>query len=101
VGLFLDVEPGTLHLPPGRQNGADPARYARQVRAFGNSVSGMPPILVTLGKDGAMMINNGVTRATRIHYLAPGCTVRVEVIDVRPKANFAKLKQVRDVPPPP
>jgi hypothetical protein len=30
----------------------------------------MMPIEVTEGRDGEMMINNGVTRATRMHYLA-------------------------------
>lgn len=60
----------------------------------------MPTIEVTEGRDGELMINNGVTRATRIHYLAPGKLVTVEVTEVRPKANFSKLLRVRDVPPP-
>ena len=51
---------------------------------------GMMPIEVTEGKNGELMINNGVTRATRIHQLAPGRLVPVEVTDVRPKANFSK-----------
>lgn len=46
------------------------------------------------------MINNGVTRATRIHYLAPGQLVTVEITEVKPKANFSKLLRVRDVAPP-
>jgi hypothetical protein len=40
---------------------------------------------MTEGKGGELMINNGVTRATRIHYLAPGQLVRVEVTEVRRK----------------
>jgi hypothetical protein len=39
------------------------------------------------------MINNGVTRATRIHYLAPGQLVTVEITDRRPKANFFSASQ--------
>jgi hypothetical protein len=34
--------------------------------------------------DGELVINNGVTRATRIAKLSPGTTVRVEVIDDLP-----------------
>ncbi len=46
------------------------------------------------------MINNGVTRATRVFYLANGQAVPVEVIDVRPRADFSRLKRIRDVMPP-
>jgi hypothetical protein len=63
-------------------------------------MDGMLPVEVTEGRDGELMINNGVTRATRIHYLAPGKLIPVEITDVRPKANFSKLLRVRDVPPP-
>lgn len=63
-------------------------------------MAGMIPIEVTEGRDGELMINNGVTRATRIHYLAPGQLVPVEVAEVRPNANFSKLLRVRDVAPP-
>ncbi len=60
----------------------------------------MPPIEVTEGKDRQLMIYDGVTRATRINYLAPGKKVLVEIIDRRPKANLSRLKRVSDVPPP-
>jgi len=33
---------------------------------------------VSRGTDGELVINNGVTRATRIAKLSPGTTVRVE-----------------------
>ena len=46
-----------------------------------------------------LMFNNGVTRATRIHYLAPGQLVTVEVTEVKPKAKFSRLLRVRDVAP--
>lgn len=40
----------------------------------------MPPLIVYEGTDGALLIYNGVTRATRIAKLASGDMVRVEVI---------------------
>lgn len=44
----------------------------------------MPPIEVSRGTDGELVINNGVTRATRMARPAPGRTVRVQVIDDLP-----------------
>lgn len=95
---FRYVDPGDLHLPPERQDGADPLRYQRQVSRFGKSLQGMPPILVTEGKDERLRINNGVTRAVRIYPLARGTLVPVEVIAILPKADFSHLKRVRDIP---
>jgi hypothetical protein len=51
---------------------------------FGASVVGMPPLLVSRGRDGELVINDGVTRATRVAKLLPGVAVRVEVIDDLP-----------------
>lgn len=97
---FRDVDPGDLHLPPGRQDGAVASRYHDQVKKYGAGMTGMPTIEVTEGRDGEMMINNGVTRATRIYYLARGQLVTVEITEVKPKANFSRLLRVRDVDPP-
>lgn len=69
---FLDVDPGELHLPPGRIQGADPGKLARQIARYGNSLDGMPPLQVVRGKDGYLRINDGVTRATRSAKLLPG-----------------------------
>lgn len=44
----------------------------------------MPPLEVSRGTDGELVINNGVTRATRIARLSPGTTVHVEIIDDLP-----------------
>lgn len=60
----------------------------------------MPRIEVTEGKGGELMINNGVTRAVRVFNLSPGTLVPIEVIDVRPRADLAVLRRVRDVTPP-
>jgi hypothetical protein len=46
----------------------------------------MPPLLVSRGNDGVLVLNDGVTRATRVAKLLPGVTVRVEVIDDLPIA---------------
>lgn len=97
---FRMVDPGSLRLAPGRQDGAKRSKYLRQVQDFGDSIENMPLIEVTEGRNDELMINDGVTRATRCHYLMPGRDVPVEVIDVRPKANFSRLLRVRDVPPP-
>lgn len=44
----------------------------------------MPPIEVSRGSDGGLVINNGVTRATRVARYLPGIMVTVEVIDELP-----------------
>lgn len=82
--VFLDVEPRTLRLPGSRCSGADPLKLHRQIAQFGASVHGMPPVEVSRGTDGELVINNGVTRATRVAKLLPGQTIRVEVIDDLP-----------------
>jgi hypothetical protein len=55
----------------------------------------MPALEVYRGKDGELMITDGVTRATRIAKHAPGTTVRVEVLDDLP-SKFAHLPTVED-----
>jgi hypothetical protein len=82
--VFLDVDPRTLRVPGSRRFGADPLKLRRQMAQFGSSAQGMPPLEVSRGTDGELVINNGVTRATRIAKLAPGTSVRVEVIDDLP-----------------
>jgi hypothetical protein len=82
--VFLDVDPRTLRLPSSRRSGADPLKLHHQIAQFGASVQGMPPLEVSRGTDGELVINNGITRATRIAKLLPGLTVRVEVIDDLP-----------------
>jgi hypothetical protein len=77
---FLEVDPSTLHLPPSRVSGADPIKLQRQIAVYGASVDGMPALWVYRGSDGALMIYDGVTRATRVATLLPGTRVRVEVI---------------------
>jgi len=93
---FLDVDPALLRLPPSRHQGADPAKLARHIALFGTAVAGMPHLEVTEAADGELVINSGVTRATRVAKFLPGQTVRVEVIDHLPKWNVNKYPTVKD-----
>jgi hypothetical protein len=95
---LLDVDPRTLHLPSSPRSGADPLKLQRQIARFGKSTQGMPVIEVSRGSDGALMINNGVTRATRVAQLLPGTLVRVEVIDDL-KAAVGRLPTIGDMVP--
>lgn len=52
----------------------------------------MPPIWVLESLDGALLITNGVTRATRIAKLAPGRLVRVEVIGPVRRRHASSVK---------
>src|SRR5260370_34576315 len=76
----LQVDPRTLQLPLSRASGADPVKLQRQITVYGTSVDGMPALWVYRGSGGALMIYDGVTRATRVATLFPGTHVRVEVI---------------------
>jgi hypothetical protein len=58
----------------------------------------MLPPWVCEGSDGALVLYNGVTRATRIAKLAPGTAIRVEVIGRLPKACAAEPR-IGDVLP--
>jgi hypothetical protein len=56
----------------------------------------MPTLEVTEAADGDLVINSGVTRATRVAKLLPGQTVRVEAIGHLPKWNVSKFPTVKD-----
>jgi hypothetical protein len=83
---FLEVDPAALHLPGSRRSGVDLLKLQRQVARYGTSTVGMPPLEVSRGTDGALVINDGVTRAVRVARYVPGATVTVEVIDELPVA---------------
>jgi hypothetical protein len=59
-------------------------------------MAGMPPLEVTEAADSELVINSGVTRATRVAKFLPGQTVRVEVIDYLPRWNVSKYPTVKD-----
>ena len=81
---FLEVDPAGLRVPSSRRDGADPYKLHRQIAKHGTSIAGMPPIEVSRGTDGELVINDGVTRATRAARNLPGAVVPVEVIDTLP-----------------
>jgi hypothetical protein len=90
-----ECDPGGLRLPPSRAGGADPWKLHEQIRQFGSSRIGMPPILVYEDPGGVLEISDGVTRATRLARLAPGETVPVIVIG-RYRRSRAGSPCVRD-----
>ncbi len=92
---FLQVDPATLHLPGGRRDGVDPMKLHRQIARHGMSVAGMPPLEVSRGTDGKLVINDGVTRATRVAKYLPGTSVNVEVTGMVP-VSVGGLPTVRD-----
>jgi hypothetical protein len=92
---FVDVDPADLHLPPGRWDGADPGKLARQISRHGKSIAGIPPIWVYRDPDGRYMISNGATRATRVAKFLPGTKVKVEVIGTIPR-SCAGMPKVRE-----
>ena len=92
---FLQVDPAALHLPGGRRDGVDPMKLRRQIARHGMSVADMPPLEVSRGTDGELVINDGVTRATRVAKLLPGTSVTVEVTGVLP-VPVGGLPTVRD-----
>src|SRR5213595_2864259 len=96
---FIDVDPAELYLPPGRRQGADPGKLARQISKHGTSLDGMPPLELIRGKDGYLRINDGVTRATRAAKLRPGDLVPAEVIQNLPRLDVTRMPKVKDVLP--
>ena len=90
--LIRGVDPRELRLPPSRASGADPWKLHQQIRHFGPSKNGMPPILVYEDPDGLLEISDGVTRAARIAKLAPGETVPVIVIGRYRRSRAGSLR---------
>jgi hypothetical protein len=67
-----------------------------QIRQFGSEINGMPPVQVTKDQNGELMINDGVTRATRVAKLRPEAKITVEIIDDLPRVSFEHLPRVRE-----
>src|SRR5438128_2670614 len=92
----VQVDPGSLRLPPSRLAGADPLKLQRQFAKFGSSIAGMPLPWVHRDKNGLLMLVDGVTRASRVTKYLPGQLIPVEITQDRPNADFSKLPTVRD-----
>jgi hypothetical protein len=93
------VDPGELHVPPSRAQGADPGKLARQISLYGKSIAGIPPLELVRGKDDHYRVNDGVTRATRVAKLLPGQTVPAVVIHDVPKLDVTRFPKIKDVLP--
>ncbi len=93
---FRHVDPRDLRLPPSRAQGAEPEKRARQISLFGRCAEGMPLPWVYEGADGALVLNNEISRATRMARLAPGTLIRVEVIGRLPRP-CAALPRIGDL----
>ena len=91
---IVERDPAKLRLPPERSEGADPFKLIDQIKKYGGSTKGMEALQATEGKGGELMINDGVTRATRISRLSPGTKVTVEIIDKAPNVDFSHLPTV-------
>jgi len=85
-----------LRLPSRR--GADPFKLQVQIARFGASSAGMPPPWVYEAADGVLVLYNGITRATRIATLAPGATIRVEVVG-KLRRSYAGEPKIGDLVP--
>lgn len=96
---FIEVDPGELHLPPSRPQGADPRKLALQIAKYGESLDGIPPLQLVRGKDGHLRINDGVTRAVHAAKLRPGALVPAEVIQNLPRLDVTRFPKVKDILP--
>lgn len=96
---FLQVDPRTLHLPPSRQDGADLYKLARQKALHGDSIDGMPPVVLRRCKDGRLVVRDGVTRATRAAELLPGVPIPGEVAEHRPDEDASTYPTIGDTIP--
>ena len=94
MSKLLSVDPRQLRLPGGRRFGADPAKLQRQIARFGTSIDKLPVLLVTRGQNGELLLIDGVTRATRVAKLRPGCLVPVEVVDEFPDWDLSLFPTV-------
>jgi hypothetical protein len=90
------VDPRELRLPSGR--GTDPFKLQRQIAGCGDSTSGMPPPWVYEAADEVLVLYNGISRATRVAKLAPGVTIRVDVIG-KLRRNYAGEPKIGDFLP--
>ena len=96
---IMEVDPGELHLPPSRRQGADPAKLIQQISQYGSSLIGMPALEVVRGIDGHLRINDGVTRATRAAKLCPGQKITVVIIQELPLLDVTRMPKVKEVLP--
>jgi hypothetical protein len=91
------VLPGLLRASVTRLDGADPMKLQDQFNEFGFSAVDMPPVEVTLGMNGEMMINDGMTRATRCCMIDVNQSIAVNVIEQRSNWDFSDLPTIAEL----
>jgi hypothetical protein len=95
MAKYASVNPRHLRLPGERAAVAEPVKLAR----FGPSIAGMPPVEVTRGANGEMMIMDGVTRATRVAKILHGLLIRVLITEELPNKDYSGLPTIGDALP--
>lgn len=90
----LQIDPRTLHLPSEREDGVDLFKLGLQYARHGDRFDGMPALEVARDGNGNLMIQNGVTRATRAAEVDPGRLIAVEVMEENPNLDFSHLPTV-------
>jgi hypothetical protein len=66
---FINVDPGELHLPPTRAQGADPYKLARQIAKHGDALDGMPHCKWCAAKTGS----SESTTVSHVRHEQPSC----------------------------
>ena len=90
------VQPGGLRCPPERADGADPMKLQDQFNEFGMETGGMPPLEIIEAAGGALVIYNGVTRATRSYLADPERLVPMIVTGSYPQADVSHLLTIEE-----
>ena len=90
------VQPGGLRCPPERADGADPMKLQDQFNEHGMDTSGMPPLQVIEGKNGQVVIYDGVTRATRSFLVEPTALVPILVTAVYPDWDLSRHPTIEE-----
>lgn len=88
------VLPGGLHVPPERVDGADPMKLQDQYNEHGSDLSQIPPLEIIEAANGALVIYNGVTRATRSYMVDPTRVVPIIITSSLPGADAGHLPTI-------
>lgn len=94
------VLPGGLRVPPERADGADPMKLQDQYNEYGSDLSQIPPLEVVAAAGGALVIMNGVTRATRSYMVDPARVVPIIVTMSYPDADVNHLPTIEQTSTP-
>lgn len=91
------ILPGKLRVPPERVDGADPMKLQDQFNEYENNLSQLPPLEVIAAAGEALVIFNGVTRATRSYMVDPGRVVPIIITASYPNAEVGHLPTIEQL----